>query len=258
MCVMKLFGFQFDIAWENKEANFTKVRDLVGHARPEVGSLLVLPEMFATGFSMNVDAIAEEHAGPTERFLSDLARRHSCWVAGGVAVRSGDRSVRNKCLVLSPDGKLAAYYAKMRPFSPGGESSHYKAGEKISTFDWLQCKVAPFICYDLRFPELFRQAARSCRPQLYTIIASWPSKRASHWLKLLQARAIENQAYVIGVNRTGTDPFYSYTGGSVVVDPQGEVLSNAGDKEGFVSAELDLPSLQKYREGLPFLDDMHL
>jgi predicted amidohydrolase len=253
---MKTFGFQFDIAWENKETNFTRVRELVDRARPEEGSLLVLPEMFATGFSMNVAAIAEEHEGPTEAFLSGLARERSCWVMGGAAVRSGDGLVRNKCLVLSPEGRLAAYYAKMRPFSPGGEKDHYTAGEKIMTFDWQQCKVASFICYDLRFPELFLEAVRLCRPQLLTVIASWPSKRASHWRKLLQARAIENQAYVIGVNRTGTDPFYSYSGGSVIVDPQGEVVSDAGEKEGFVSAELDLTALAKYREGLPFLDDM--
>jgi predicted amidohydrolase len=108
----------------------------------------------------------------------------------------------------------------------------------------------------LRFPELFRDAAEARRPEVFTVIASWPSKRIEHWIKLLQARAIENQAYVIGVNRIGTDPYYSYTGRSLIVDPSGTVLADAGETEGMIQAEVDLLSLRKYREGLPFLEDM--
>jgi predicted amidohydrolase len=144
----------------------------------------------------------------------------------------------------------------MRPFTVGGESLHYLAGERPATFEWAGCRVAPLICYDLRFPELFRASTAQCKPELFVVIASWPEKRILHWQRLLQARAIENQAYVVGVNRVGTDPYYAYCGRSLVADPQGEILADAGGAEGVVSAELDLEALRKYREGLPFLDDI--
>jgi omega-amidase len=116
--------------------------------------------------------------------------------------------------------------------------------------------VSPFVCYDLRFPELFRDAARKSRPELFVVIANFPKKRIQHWTRLLQARAIENQAYVMGVNRIGTDPYYEYSGDSIIVDPDGEILANAGSEERYISAELDLAKLTKYRSGLPFLNDM--
>ena len=124
------------------------------------------------------------------------------------------------------------------------------------TFQAGEWTVSPFICYDLRFPEIFRTAAASHRPELYVVIANWPEKRILHWVRLLQARAIENQAYVVGVNRIGTDPYYHYPGRSLILDPHGEIVADAGADEGVLRACLDLASLRKYREGLPFLKDM--
>jgi predicted amidohydrolase len=118
--------------------------------------------------------------------------------------------------------------------------------------------VSPFICYDLRFPELFRTIAASQKPELFLVIANWPEKRILHWIRLLQARAIENQAYVVGVNRIGRDPYYTYTGRSLIIDFNGEIVKDAGEAEGFIEAELDLETLRKYRQGLPFLEDMKL
>ena len=255
---MNVIGLQYDIAWENKPANFNTVHRLIAANRPPSGSLVVLPEMFATGFSMNAEAIAEDYNGETEQFLSRTAKEFGIGLIAGVAVRSGDGRARNKALMFSPDGSLLAYYAKIKPFRPGGEAEHYTAGERITVFDFADCRVAPFICYDLRFPELFRQAAALERPELFIVIASWPEKRIHHWRRLAQARAIENQAYVIAVNRVGTDPFYTYNGNSIIVDPQGDIIADAGEKEGSVQAALDLTMLNKYREGLPFLDDLKL
>ena len=144
----------------------------------------------------------------------------------------------------------------MRPFAPGGEAKHYVPGEQPVVLRWGECSVSPFVCYDLRFPELFRQAAAAWRPELFLVIASWPEKRITHWRRLLEARAIENQAYVVGVNRIGRDPYYAYTGGSVVVDPMGVTVADAADRECAISASLDLANLRKYREGLPFLNDI--
>ncbi len=253
---MKVIGLQFDIAWEDKGANFATVRRLLTAAKPARGSLVALPEMFATGFSMSTAAIAEPYGGETEQFLAGLAREFGVFLLGGAAMRGRDGGVRNKALLFSPEGDLAGYYAKRRPFTPGGESDHYRAGEKVAVFRWGEWVVSPLICYDLRFPELFREAAASCRPELFVVIANWPEKRISHWVRLLQARAIENQAYVLGVNRVGRDPFYTYPGRSLVADPQGEIVADAGDQEGWISAALDLANLRKYRQGLPFLDDL--
>jgi len=253
---MIVIGLQLDIVWENKQANFAKVRRLLNQASPEPDSLVVLPEMFATGFSMNAGEVAEPSGGDSEQFLSALAKEVGVNLIGGAAIRGRDGKVRNKALAFSPAGALTAFYAKMRPFTPGGEADHYAAGERPTAFRWGDCTVSPFVCYDLRFPEIFREAAAAHRPELFVVIANWPQKRILHWVRLLQARAIENQAYVVGVNRAGKDPAYTYGGRSLIVDPQGEILADAGESEVCIQAALDLAGLRKYRERLPFLADM--
>ncbi|HEY5912332.1 MAG TPA: carbon-nitrogen family hydrolase [Verrucomicrobiae bacterium] len=254
--MVTIIGLQFDIAWENKAANYATVRRLLAHAGPEPDSLVILPEMFATGFSMNASLIAEDYGGPTEQFLAGIAREFRVTIIAGAAMRAHDRRVRNKAVVFGPDGKLIAFYSKMRPFTPGGEAEHYTAGEKVVVFSWAGINVSPFICYDLRFPELFREAAARHRPELFVVIANFPAKRLEHWEVLLQARAVENQAFVVGVNRTGTDPFCEYPGRSMIVGPTGEILTAAGDGEEIFKQRLDLEGLWKYREGLPFLNDL--
>jgi predicted amidohydrolase len=251
-------ALQFDIAWEDKAANFATVSRLLRSARPEPGGLVVLPEMFATGFSMNADAVAEPAGQATEQFLSSIARDHGLFVLGGAAIRGRDGKARNKALVFGPSGDLLGYYAKMRPFSVGAEHQHYEAGREVTAVNCGVCKVAPFVCYDLRFPELFRRAAFRERPELFAVIANFPAKRIEHWVRLLQARAIENQAYVAGINRIGKDPSCTYNGWSIIVDPQGEILADAGDREAAISARLDLEALRQYRAGMPFLDDLKL
>jgi len=267
---MKIFCCQMDIAWENKATNFAKAQTLIAEAKVPAGSLVVLPEMFATGFSMDVAAIAESasanpapgsrngkefNASETADFLAGTARKFNIYLVGGlVTVASGARG-RNQAAVFSPEGKEIARYSKCQPFTLGGESQHYEAGKEIVTFKWHDCVVAPFICYDLRFPELFRAAVRR-GAELFVVIASWPVKRIHHWSVLLQARAIENLACVAGVNRTGTDPKFTYTGRSVIVNAHGDVLAEAGDAEGAISAEVDLADLRSWRAEFPALQDM--
>jgi predicted amidohydrolase len=253
---MNLALIQNDIVWEDKPANFRRVLGLLERQPPAAGSLAILPEMFATGFSMNAEAVAEAYGGETEQFLAETARRFQINLMGGCAMRGKDRQCRNKALVFSPEGRLISYYAKMRPFSPGGEDQHYQAGEKQTVFSWQDCKVSPFICYDLRFPELFRQATRQWRPEIFCVIANFPEKRIGHWIKLLQARAIENQAFVAGVNRVGDDPSYHYNGHSLLVGPEGDIIADAGEGETVCQAKINLDGLRKYRAGLPFLDDL--
>ena len=253
---MKIIGLQLDIEWEDKPANFEKVAEMMRLAALEPGSLVVLPEMFATVFSMNVAAIAEPYRGQTEQFLSQLAKEHSVYLIAGAALRSNSGQPKNKALVFGPSGELIGFYAKMRPFAPGGEAEHYVAGTRPTVVKCGEVMVAPFVCYDLRFPELFRQAAATQQPELFVVIASWPEKRIEHWVRLLQARAIENQAYVIGVNRVGSDPFYAYSGRSIIVDFNGDIRADAGGVEAIIGGELELEQLRKYRKGLPFLADL--
>ena len=253
---MKVIAIQFDIAWEDKKTNFDRVRRLLAGAAPGKDSLVLLPEMFATGFSMNADAIAEPYGGPTERFLASTAKEFGVCLVAGAAMRGRDGRARNKALVFSPEGELLAFYSKMRPFTLGGEAERYTAGERPIAFCWSDWMISPFVCYDLRFPEIFRQAAAAHQPHLFIVIANWQPRRIHHWVRLLQARAIENQAYVVGVNRVGSDPQFDYNGRSVIVDPHGEILADAGDRECCLSAELDLAALLEYRRGLPFLADM--
>jgi omega-amidase len=253
---VEIIGLQFDVAWEDQPANYATVRRLLERTAPAPGALVALPEMFATGFSMNAATIAEPQTGPTAQFLAECARQHRITLIGGVAIRDRDGRARNKALVFSPAGELVAFYGKQRPFTPGAEEQHYAAGGRSIGFPWGDCTVSPFICYDLRFPELFRAAAAAHRPEVFVVIANFPAKRLAHWRQLLVARAIENQAYLLGVNRIGDDPFYSYGGHSLIIDPVGEILAEAGDAETAVRAELNLENLEKYRTGLPFLADL--
>jgi predicted amidohydrolase len=252
---MKLYCVQHHIAWENKKENFARVEALLGMTRPETGSLVLLPEMFATGFSMNATAIAEEPGRETDQFLAATAKRFKVFLLGGVVAPHSNRKGCNQCVVFTPDGAELARYSKIQPFTPGGESDNYQAGQEVVLFAWHGFTVSPFICYDLRFPEHFRAATRR-GAQLLTVISSWPMARTQHWVTLLQARAIENQAYVAGVNRCGVDPKFTYTGRSLIVSPKGDILADAGNGESVISADLNLDELLAYRKDLPFLADM--
>jgi omega-amidase len=252
---MKIYCVQLDIVWENKAANFARVEALLAAAAPQPGSLVLLPEMFATGFSMNVAGIREGRERETERFLEATAKSFGVSLVGGLVTSNTNGKGSNQAIVFSPGGKEIARYSKLRPFTLGGESEHYDAGKEVVVFPWQGFVVAPFVCYDLRFPEIFRSAVRS-GTQLYTVIANWPVTRIQHWVTLLQARAIENQAYVAGVNRCGADPKLKYNGRSLIVSPKGEILADAGNGESVISTEVDLEGLLTYRKELPFLSDM--
>lgn len=249
-----LIGVQMDLAWEDREANWARAARWLGDPAVEAGSLVVLPEMFTSGFSMNPARVAEAPGGVIERRLAGLARERGIHLVAGMARESGAGRYANEAVVIGPEGTIQAVYRKQRPFRLGEEDRHYLAGDRPVVFGWGGVRVAPFICYDLRFPELFRAAARE-RPEVFVVIASWPDKRVAHWRTLLQARAIENQAYVLGVNRVGEDPAHRYTGRSMVVSPWGEILADGGEGEGLVRVAPDWEGLRDYRRKLPFLED---
>lgn len=254
---MRVYCLQIEIDWERKSLNHERVSRLLEEAKPAPGSLVVLPEMFATGFSMNVAAANDSESMETQRFLAEAAAAHGVFLMGGVVVvaETSGRGL-NQCVIYDPQGAEFARYSKIRPFTLGGEADHYDAGERVVRFDWGGFHVSPFICYDLRFPELFRAAAAG-GANLFTVIANWPQTRVGHWEALLKARAIENQAYVVGVNRSGVDPQSVYPGRSMIIAPGGEVIAEAGPEQCIMSADLDREALDRYRRDLPFLADLH-
>jgi omega-amidase len=256
MPAMNVFALQLDIAWEDKAANFAKVNALLDRTPPSPGALVVLPEMFASGFSMNLVATRQGAAKEDEAFLAELAQKHQVLVMGGAVSSGSAEQGRNEAVAFSPDGALLARYAKIHPFTLGGEARVHERGHEIVTFPLAGFTVAPFVCYDLRFPEIFRAASRQ-GANLFVVMALWPAKRQQHWLTLLQARAIENQAYVVGVNRVGTEPGFLYAGRSVVVDPHGVIIADAGEREYVLATAIDLEVVTSWRRDFPALKDAH-
>lgn len=251
----ELIGLQLNLVWEDRASNCAKAARLLESAAPAPHAVVALPEMFASGFSMNVDRVAEEEGGVTESFLSEMSKRFEIFLIGGVAIKERPSArATNQAVVYSPDGSLVTRYRKIHPYTPGKEKEHFVGGEQVVTFEPGDAKVAPFVCYDLRFPEIFRAGMRR-GANVLVVIANWPTPRAEHWVTLLRARAIENQAYVLGVNRCGNDPYLPYPGRSLIVDYRGNVLADAGEVEGVIRAGMDLESLVKYRAELPFLAD---
>ena len=255
---MHVTGFQFDIAWEDRPANYGAVREAIRTAEIPPGGLIVLPEMFSTGFSMDIAATAEPgETTETEAFLRDLAVETGAAVMGGFA-RPGAKAGfgANELSVFAPDGGRLANYRKIRTFRYTREYYHYERGAEVRVFDWGGFRICPLICYDLRFPELFRRGVAEQEAEVFIVIASWPGVRVSHWLALLRARAIENLAYVIGINRSGTDPNHVYPGRSVVFDPHGELIADAGEGEGVLKAAIDPAVVRDWRAEFPALLDL--
>ena len=254
---MTVLGIQTDITWEDRFANFSQIDAMMGEERPiPQGSLLVFPELSTSGFTMNVAAVAEPKDGDSARYFSNLARENHCHVIAGIAGEGdspGDGA--NEAVCFAPEGSELGRYRKMNPFPLADEEKHYPAGKAPVVFQIGEWAVAPLICYDLRFPEPFRQATAK-GAEILVVIANWPAVRVDHWITLLRARAIENQAYVIGVNRSGSDPNLQYPGSSLIVGPKGEMLAQAGSETSIIRAELDRESLLQWRRDFPALSGL--
>ncbi|MGE5353954.1 MAG: carbon-nitrogen family hydrolase [Acidobacteriota bacterium] len=252
---MKIGLVQYNPSWENKEDNKIKLDNLVGKSG-ENYSLLIFPEMTLTGFTMNSEKFAEEDGGSSCRYFSDLAKRLNTEIIAGF-IEKTDSKIYNSLVHYDTSGALKSKYRKIHPFSFSGENVHYARGEKpvVSSIDnW---KIGLSICYDLRFPELFRTYAKE-KAELMVVIANWPVKRIEHWKALLKARAIENQCYIAAVNRVGSDLGNEYNGFSSIISPLGEELIAIAGKETISGVDISLETLMDVRKRLPFLNDMFL
>lgn len=237
---------QTELAWHDRESNLEHFEHLLSQA--EQADLVILPEMFTTGFSMESEALAESESGPTSVWMLAQAERIQAVVTGSVIIRAADGSYRNRLLWARPNGELS-YYDKRHLFRMAGEHEHYSAGEQRVVFDLNGWQIRPLICYDLRFP-VWSRAADDTDLLIYT--ANWPGARRQHWNRLLPARAIENLCYVAAVNRIGEDgKGFAYTGDSQVLDYQGEGLLSVAASDGVFHVTLSAADLHAYRTRFP-------
>lgn len=250
---MKITLIQMDLAWGNAEVNRLRAGNALQQAPGS--DLYVLPEMWTTGFlSKPEQELVETENGESLQWMKEQAQLLNAALAGSVAVKAADGSYRNRFYFVKPDGEVT-FYDKHHLFTYSGEDQHYTPGENRVTVEWRGVRFFLQVCYDLRFPIFSRNTAvEPYDVALY--VASWPVPRIQVWHTLLQARALENQCYVCGVNRIGTDPTCVYNGGTQCVDPYGRVVALLPEgEEGVVTVELNLEKLQAFRKKFPVLND---
>lgn len=246
---MKLLLLQTDIVWKDPQANLQKAGELIG-ASP-AADLVVLPEMFTTGYDADPAGTAEKDGATALEWMKRTAHATEAAIAGSVAVEEEDRFY-NRFYFVRPDGSHTVY-DKRHLFSFAGEDKAYTRGAGRVTVEWMGFRILPQVCYDLRFP-VFARNRGDYDMIIYT--ANWPTVRIDAWNALLKARAIENLCYVAAVNRAGHDPYTSYSGGTYLLDYKGRTKAEAGqNRVEAVFAEIDTESLQAFRRKFPALDD---
>ncbi len=248
---MKVAVVQHDIAWEDQAATFARLEPQIVAAAATGARLIVLSEMFSTGFSMS-PAIREPFDGPASTFLRQQATIHNVWIVGSCAEVPVEGGLPFNTMVLAgPDA--VHRYRKIHPFTYGGEDQHFQAGTDFVSVTVEGIRLSLFVCYDVRFANEFW--ARAHDTDAYVVVANWPESRRLHWQSLLQARAIENQAYVIACNRVGEGGGLMYSGDSRIIDPLGEIVASAARTEALVVADVDAGHVAAVRDKFRFLQD---
>lgn len=251
---LKVSALQTEIAWEDKQENFSRIRKLIS---PTLESdIFILPETFSTGFTMRAENFAEPQLGDSETFLQDLAKQTSSVVGGSWIEKNPNGKPFNTLSFFSSSG-VVCRYRKIHPFSFAGEDQFYSSGNKLKVFQYKGFSICPLICYDLRFPELFRKVVG--KVDLFLVVANWPAIRIYAWLSLLKARAIENMAYVVGVNRVGVagkkEKIY-HNGYTAFFSPYGEEKILYSEKADVLQVLLSKEKLLEFREKFPYIKDI--
>lgn len=251
---MNIAWLQYDIVWQDTLANLEILDRLIASSE-ESWDLLFLPEMFDTGFSMDPSNILERDTELVIKWMKQIASTYDCAVGGSVIMRLESGSFVNRFVYI--DTEQEAHYDKVHLFSLSGEHKSYQAGKRsISIQHSSGLNIRPLICYDLRFPSI---SIHRGEIDLIVYVANWPEGRINQWEALLRARAIENQSFVLGVNRIGIDGNgYNYNGMSTIFSYDGKRLQNSKEKQGVFIQKIDLAAMKKYREKLPFLEDRKL
>lgn len=252
---LKTALIQLDIAFGDPNKNYARAERLIGQALKEDPDVIILPELWTTGYDLTrLSAIADHEAETTKAFASRLAKaNHINIIAGSVAKQSGDR-VTNTLLAFNREGECIKEYSKAHLFRLMNEEKFLTAGDKDGLFAVDGVSSAGFICYDIRFPEWLRKHVLTGAKLLF-IPAEWPKPRLDHWRTLLMSRAIENQAFVIACNRAGSDPDNTFAGHSLVISPWGEILAEADEKETVLFANIDIESIADIRSRIPVFED---
>lgn len=246
---MKVTIIQQDILWADVNENIRKA-DAAIDSSPGA-DMYVLPEMFSTGFCTEPEGIAEDAGGKSLSWMIGKSSAVNAAIAGSVAVSENGRYY-NRFYFVKPDGSVQ-WYDKKHLFTYGGEHERFTAGSERVVVEFRDVRILLEVCYDLRFPVWSRNRGDY---DMILYVASWPSARVAAWKSLIVARAIENQCYVAGVNRVGSDPYNEYDGGSMVIDPYGKVIASCEDgAEMTASADVDMDSLEAFRKKFPVLND---
>lgn len=247
---MKVLLVQPELVWEDPQANRDHIDSLIRKYN-DIAEMIFLPETFTTGFTMNTEKWAEEQGGPTFQWMRNLALKYNSTVSGSLIIKQED-CYYNRLIWVNPDGDSYSY-DKRHLFSMGDEDKKFTPGSKHQLILYNNWKIMPLICYDLRFPVWSRNTSSF---DLLVYHANWPAVRQEVWEILLRARAIENQCYVIGINRVGKDGRgMNHLGGSTVIDPKGRLILHMGEKEGVGIASLNLEELYDFRDKFPALRD---
>jgi predicted amidohydrolase len=250
---MRIAAVQHDIVWEDRDANFARLAPQVARAVGAGAELVLLTETFSTGFSMT-PGIGEPEGGPSAQVLAGQAAEHGVWVAGTCPEVAVEGELPYNSFVLAGPAGEVHRYRKLHPFTHAGEHERFRAGKGPVTLSIGGLRITPFICYDLRFADVFWRAA--LETDVFLVPANWPGSRRLHWQTLLQARAIENQAYVVGCNRVGTaGDGTEHAGDSRIVSPVGELLATAAGVETLVLADVDAAEVAATRDRFRFLPD---
>ena len=249
---MKVALVQTDIVWNDPATNIARCTTLADEAIRQGAELVVFPEMFTCGFSKPTGELAQKCYEAGAQFLTELATQRAVAAIASLPQPESPTRVFNTALVCKPDGSVESY-RKMHLFSYGDEGKSYSMGTSTLTTSIKGLRCSVFICYDLRFPLPFYDLAE--KTDLYVVVANWPTGRREHWLNLLRARAIENQAYVAGVNRTGSDPELSYSGDSVLFAPDGTQLTELSSDERVIVGEVTASRVSEWRATFPALRD---
>jgi predicted amidohydrolase len=254
---VRIAAVQHDIVWNDRDATFDHLTPMIANAAASGAELILATETFSTGFVVDGTLEAEPEGGASSQYLVEQAAKHRVWVGGSCAEIPADSDREdgrpaNTFVLAGPDGAVHRY-RKLHPFTYAGEEQHFRAGSELITVDIGGLRCTPLVCYDLRFADEFWARARDT--DVYLVVANWPSKRRLHWQVLLQARAIENQAYVVGVNRVGSGGGAEYAGDSRIVDPQGELLATAAQSETTLIVDVTAARVAETRQRFPFLQD---
>lgn len=251
MSTLKITTFQAYLFWENIDKNLQNLGLRLSSIR-EKTDLIVLPEMFSTGFTMNPESLAENMGGKTMQWMHEQARKFDCVITGSLVIRENGKCY-NRLIWMRPDGTHEKY-DKRHLFGLGDEDDHYSPGKEKLFVELNGWKICPIICYDLRFPVWLRN--NKAEYDMLLVVANWPERRSLHWRSLIPARAIENQAYVVAVNRVGHDGNEVYhSGDSMCIDPNGKVVYYKPNDEDLYTFSISKEEVEKTRRAFPFLRD---